>query len=134
MSTAHRVPTASSVPSSAAPAAARSDGRRMVGSRLGRARAAHRKTESSSARRRRAAIMAPLREGAGGEWEIGSCARESGGGGFGWVRGRTLQRLLLSCAVGYAVVGPRSGARGRVSFHIFFFHPKLQHAPQILGG
>jgi hypothetical protein len=55
MSTAHRVPTASSSVSSAA---ARSDGRRMVGSRRGRAHTEQRHAESSSARRRRSATIA----------------------------------------------------------------------------
>lgn len=83
MSTAHRVPTTSSVPSPAA-AAARSDGRRMAGSVRGRAHAEHRHTESSSARRRRAAIVMASEGKA--ESGIGELVRK---GGFGWVPGKS---------------------------------------------
>jgi hypothetical protein len=84
MSTAQRVPTSPSSVSSAA--AARCDGRRMAGSRRGRAHAEERQTESSSERRRRAAtICVGGREGRKREWNWESVGKKSRSRrGFGW--------------------------------------------------
>jgi hypothetical protein len=113
MRTAHLVPTESSAESPSDAADICSDGSRMPGSKWDRAdaTAAQRHAGSSSTRQRRAAMACAAVQGK--EIEEEEEGEQSGGvGSIRWrgvfvgVGGESLQRLLLSCAISFVLVGP----------------------------